>query len=242
MEVRTAFCSLMSFPTTQWTQLAEASLSGGESARAALDSLCRQYWQPVFLAFRARNMDQQEAQDATQGFFLHTMKTSFFRQADPLRGKFRNFLGGALRRYVIQNYDRKAMRRYRMGANEVPLEEAGPDALSQESPHDRIFDREWALTMLEAALQRLRVDYEVLRGPAAFAVIKSFLPSARMNVPDYESAAAQLHTTPAALRVEVHRVRRQFRDILRREVARTVSAPHEIEEELQHIKNVLMHD
>ena len=187
-------------------------------------------------------MDASQAEDATQGFFLHTIKTSLFRQADPLRGKFRAFLSGALRRYVIQHYDRKAMRRHRLGVEEVSLEELGPDALSQEGPHDRVFDREWALTMLEAALQRLRVDYEVLRGPTAFTVIKSFLPSARMNVPDYESAAAQLRTTPKALRVEVHRVRRQFRELLRREVARTVSAPHEIEEELQHIKNVLMHD
>ena len=232
----------MSFPTTQWTQLAEATLSGGESARAALDALCRQYWQPVFWAFRARNMDPSQAEDATQGFFLHTMKTSFFRQADPLRGKFRAFLSGALKRYVIQHYDRKAMRRHRLGTEEVSLEEAGPEALGQEGPHDRIFDREWAMTTLEAALQRLRVDYEIRRGAAAFGVIKTFLPSAQMSVPDYESAAAQLRTTPAALRVEVHRVRQQFRELLRREVARTVSAPHEIEEELQHIKNVLMHD
>ena len=232
----------MSFPTTQWTRLAEASLHGGESARAALDALCRQYWQPVFLALRARRLSEAQAKDATQGFFLHTMKTSLFRQADPLRGKFRTFLIGALRLYVIENYDRKALRRQRLGAEEVPLEEAGPEALSQAGPDDRLFDREWALTLLEAALQRLRTDYEVLRGPEAFAVIRNFLPSAQMNVPDYESAASQLRTTPANLRVEVHRVRRQFRELLRREVARTVSAPHEIEEELQHIKNVLMHD
>ena len=92
----------LSFPTTQWTQLAEAPLHGGKSARDALDALCRQYWQPVFLAFRARRLDETQAQDATQGFFLHTMKTSFFRKADPLRGKFRSFLSGALRRYMIK--------------------------------------------------------------------------------------------------------------------------------------------
>lgn len=227
------------FPTTQWTQLAEASLHGGEAALAALDALCGQYWQPVFQSFRARGMGETEAQDATQGFFLHLMKTSLFRQADPLRGKFRTFLSGALRLYVIDNYVRKDARRIRHGAREVPLEEAGD--LSQEGPDDRVFDREWALTTLEGALQRLRVDYEVLKGPAAFAVIRNFLPSAQMSVPDYEAAAEQLRMTPGALRVEVHRVRRQFRDLLRREVARTVSAPHEIEEELQHIKQVLIH-
>lgn len=229
------------FPTTQWTRLAEASLHGGASARAALDGLCRQYWQPVFLAFRQRGLDETQAEDATQGFFLHTMTTSFFRQADPLRGKFRSFLCGALRRYVIEHYCRVALRRQRLGAEEVPLEEAGIEVLSHDPSEERLFDREWAMTTLEAALQRLRVDYEVSRGAAAFAVIKNFLPSAQMRVPDYESAAAQLRTTSGALRVEVHRVRKQFRELLRREIARTVSAPHEIEEELQHIKQVLLH-
>ena len=70
----------MTFPTTHWTQLAEATLNGGESARVALEALCRQYWQPVYLAFLARNMDAPQAEDATQGFFLHTLKTSLFRQ------------------------------------------------------------------------------------------------------------------------------------------------------------------
>ena len=132
----------MSFPTTQWTQLAEASLSGGESARVALDALCRQYWQPVYQAFRARLMIEQQAEDATQGFFLQIMKTGFFTQADPLRGKFRSFLSMALRSYVIQHYDRQAWRRQRMGAQEVSLEQAGPEALSQEGPTDLLFDRE----------------------------------------------------------------------------------------------------
>ena len=232
----------MLFPTTQWNHLAEASLSGGESARAALDALCRQYWHPVFQAFRARLATDQQAEDATQGFFLHIMKTSFFRQADPLRGKFRSFLSVALRRYVIQHFDRKASRQRRMGAQEVSLDEAGPDVLGQEGPADLIFDREWALATLEATLQRLKVEYELSRGPGSFAVIKTFLPSSQMALPDYQSAAAQLHTTPPALRVEVHRVRRQFRQLLRREIARTVSAPHEIEEELQHLKNVLTHE
>ncbi len=231
----------LSFPTTQWTQLAEATLHGGESARVALDALCRQYWQPVFLSFRARQLSETQAQDATQGFFLHTMKTSFFRQADPLRGKFRAFLCGALKRYVIDHYVRQTIRRQRHGAEEIPLEEAGAALPCHQAPDELTFDREWALTTLEAALQRLRVDYEVAKGAAAFAVIKNFLPSAQMAVPDYDSAAALLRTTPAALRVEVHRVRKQFRELLRREVARTVSAPHEIEEELQHIKQVLLH-
>ena len=129
-----------------------------------------------------------------------------------------------------------------MGAQEVSLDEAEPETLMDEGPEDRVFDREWALTVLEAAMRRLQVDYEIRHGPEAFAVIRKFLPSAQMNLPDYGSAAAQLHTNPATLRVEVHRLRRQFREMLRREVARTVSAPHEIEEELQHIKNVLVHE
>jgi RNA polymerase sigma-70 factor (ECF subfamily) len=231
----------MSFPTTQWHRLAEASLHGGASAREALDELCRQYWQPVFLTIRGRQIDESLAQDATQGFFLHTIKTSLFRHADPVRGKFRTFLCGALRLYMIEHYDRKASRQARMGAQEVSFEEAGPEAMSHAAPDEVIFDREWAFTVLERALQRVKKEYEETRGAAAFAVIKGFLPSSQMTVPDYEETATLLGTTVTALRVEVHRVRRTFRDQLRREVARTVSAPHEIEEELQHIKQVLLH-
>ncbi len=231
----------MSFPTTQWTRLAEASLHGGEAAREALDALCRQYWQPVFLAFRARDLDEEHARDATQGFFLHTMKTSLFRKADPLRGKFRTFLSGAMRLFFIENYHRKAVRRNRYGAREVPLEEAGSEALSQAGPADVVFDREWALTILEVTLQRLSREYEEQRRAEVFAVVKQFLPSGRIAVPDYESASALVGMTPGALRTEVSRARRQFRILLKREVARTVSAPHEIEEELKHIKQVLLH-
>jgi RNA polymerase sigma factor (sigma-70 family) len=228
------------FPTTQWTRLAEATLSGGEAARLALETLCRQYWQPVFLVFRARHFDETQAKDATQGFFLHTMETSFFRKADPLRGKFRAFLCSALRRYIIDQFERKAIRRHRNGSSEIPLEEVHSQQLTS-PPETLLFDREWALTTLEAALQRLRMEYELAHGPATFAIIRQFLPSLHMEIPDHEAIAQQLHITPGALRVEVHRLRKQFRECLRREIARTVSAPHEIDEELQHIKQVLIH-
>ena len=232
----------VSFPTTQWSQLAEASLHGGQAAEAALDQLCRQYWQPVFQVFRLQGLGATEAQDATQGFFLHLMKASLFRRADPLRGKFRSFLCGALRLYAIDHYLRPAQRRQRWGAEEVPWDSPGIAPPIQEAPADGVFDREWALTTLEAALERLRMEYEAARGPTAFALIRQFLPASPHRVPDYAAAAAQLQTTPAALRVEVYRLRTQFRTLLRREVARTVSAPHEIDEELLYLNQVLHHD
>ncbi len=232
----------VSFPTTQWSQLAEASLHGGASAQAALDQLCRQYWQPVFQVFRFWGLELPHAQDATQGFFLYLMKASLFRRADPLRGKFRSFLCAALRQYAVDHYQRPAQRRLRQGAEEVPWETPGILPPTQEAPADMVFDREWALITLEAALERLRLEYEALRGPTAFALIRKFLPASPHRVPDYASAAALLHTTPAALRIEVHRLRTQFRTLLRREVARTVSAPHEIDEELLYLNEILHHD
>lgn len=232
----------VSFPTTQWSQLAEASLHGGAAAEAALDQLCRQYWPPVFQVFRFQGLGLAEAQDATQGFFVHLMKASLFRRADPLRGKFRSFLCGALRHYAIDHYQRPAQRRQRCGAEEVPWDTPGISPPIQEAPADAVFDREWALTTLETALERLRIDYEAAHGPIAFAQIRKFLPASPQRVPDYASAAALLRTTPAALRVEVYRLRAQFRTFLRREVARTVSAPHEIDEELLYLNQVLHHD
>lgn len=231
----------MPFPTTRWTRLAEATLNGGTEAKAALDAMCRKYWQPVFLSLRGMGMGEEQARDLTQGFFLHTMKTSLFRKADPLRGKFRSFLMGALRRYISSSEIRKEKRLKNRGIEIVSLEETGEEAMAGERPDEKIFDREWALTTMEAALIRVRVEYEATRGMREFEVLKGFLPTQGGSIPDYAEAAQQLGTTPGALRTDVSRLRKTFREMLRLEVARTVSAPHEIEEELQHLKQVLLH-
>lgn len=231
----------MPFPTTRWTRLAEATLNGGTEARAAMDAMCRKYWQPVFVSLRGMGLGEEQARDLTQGFFLHTMKTSLFRKADPLRGKFRSFLMGSLKRYVGSSEIRKERRLRQRGIEMVSLEDTGEAVLAGERPDERIFDREWALTTMEAALVRVRVEYETNRGRREFEVLKGFLPTQGGTPPDYAEAAVQLGTTQGALRTDVSRLRKTFREMLRLEVARTVSAPHEIEEEMQHLKQVLLH-
>ncbi|RYD37971.1 MAG: hypothetical protein EOP86_02110 [Verrucomicrobiaceae bacterium] len=231
----------MSFPTTRWTRLAEATLNGGTEARAALDAMCRKYWQPVYLSLRGMGISEEQGRDLTQGFFLHTMQHSLFRKADPLRGKFRSFLMGSLRRYLASGEIRKEKRLRNRGIEMVALEDTGWDLIAEDGPDQRIFDREWALTTMEAAMVRVRVEYETNRGRKEYEVLKGFLPNAGSPVPDYADAAMALGTTPGALRTDVSRLRKTFRDMLRLEVARTVSAPHEIEEELRHLKQVLIH-
>lgn len=231
----------MSFPTTRWTRLAEATLNGGTEARAALENLCHKYWQPVYQSLRAAGRGEDQARDLTQGFFLHIMQTSLFRKAQRERGKFRSFLLGALWRYLGRGELRQEKRWRDQGFEEVPLEETNNEFLSTEAADERTFDREWALTTMEAALVRVRVEYLNTRGLQEFEVLKGFLPTHGEKAPDYEESARKLGTTPGALRTDVSRLRKTFREMLRREVARTVSAPHEIEEEMQHLKQVLLH-
>lgn len=230
----------MAFPTTRWTRLAEATLNGGTEARAAMDAMCRKYWQPVFNSLVSTGLSEDQARDLTQGFFLHTMQTSLFRKADPLRGKFRSFLLGSLRRYVGSSEIRKERRLRNRGIHMVPLDETGEENMAGEQPDQKVFDREWALTTMEAALQRVRTEYVEQRGLREFEVLKGFLPTQGGVPANYNEAAEQLGRSPGALRTDVSRLRKTFRDMLRLEVARTVSAPHEIEEELQHLKRVLI--
>jgi len=226
----------MSFPKTHWSALAKATLHGETEARTALEELCGCYWNPVYQFIRSRGVPHAEAQDLAQEFMVHVMQKSMFSRADPLRGQFRSFLLGALVRFMADAADkRKALKR---GGNlsHVSLDKAEPVA-----PLDRssvAFDREWALTVLETALQTVRTAFVQAHRESDFGILKTFLPGSPGG-PSYETAAAQLALSVPALKSEVHRLRRRFRELVREQIARTVSAPHEIEAEIQHLEAVL---
>ena len=233
----------MNFPTTHWSVLAKATLHGEADAQAALELLCQRYWSPVHQFIQFAGLSESEAQDLTQEFMIHVLKKSIFTRADRLQGRFRSFLLGALARFLADAADRrKALKR---GGNAPHISfgsvEAGSDVeeLSSRSPNVTAFDREWALTILETALDRLRADWVQGRRESDFAVWKNFLPGGS-EPSSYESAAARLGVSLAAFKSEVHRLRRRLRALVREEVARTVSAPHEIEAEMVHLQQVLM--
>lgn len=232
----------MSFPTTQWTQLAEATANGGVEAREAMEALCQRYYQPVYRTICVKNPALKPvAEDLTQAFMMHTVRYSLFKKADREKGRFRSFLLTALRNYMIDHYHKGEGRDRKAGVHMVSLEEEPEPVWNDDNSVQIQFDREWALATLENAMERVRRDYEE-RGKAAwFAVLKYFLPgNGNAGEMTHEHAAEMLGMSTGGVRVEIHRIRQRFKEALRREVARTVSAPHEIDEELQYLKQVLM--
>jgi RNA polymerase sigma-70 factor (ECF subfamily) len=233
----------MDFPTTHWSVLAKVTLHGEADARAALELLCQRYWAPIHTFIRFHGMTDAEAQDLTQEFMLHIIQKSIFTRADRLQGRFRSFLLGALARFLADAADRRQALKRGGKTPHVSFEEVetGTDfeAISSQLPSVTAFDREWALTILETALDRLRSDYSQSGREGDLEVWKHFLPGAAVTC-SYESAAERLGISVAAFKSETHRLRRRLRTLVRDEIARTVSAPHEIESEMAHLSQVLM--
>jgi RNA polymerase sigma-70 factor (ECF subfamily) len=234
----------MRFPTTHWDELAKASLHGDTEARAALDEFCRRYWQPVNGFIRWKGFDPAEAADLTQDFFLNFLKNRSWQRADRLRGSFRTFLLGAL----IHTLQKARLRHARLkrggGATPLSLDEMSSDE-SQEPSMPEVsavdvfqFDRAWAVRVLDGALAEVRKDYAANGKEMTYEALKGFLTPRRTS-PSYEETAASLGMNLGSVKTEIHRLRQAFRGALRREISRTVSAPHEVEQELRHLRAVL---
>ena len=234
----------MRFPDTRWDELAKASLHGDTEARAALDEFCRRYWQPVNAFIRWKGFDPAGASDLTQEFFLSFLKNRSWHRADRLRGTFRTFLLGALSHTLQKARLHQARLKRGGGAAPLSLDEMSSDEgheplLPNISPADAaLFDRAWAVRILDAALAEVRSQYRANGKEAMYDALKGFLTPRRAS-PSYDETAAALRLHVGAVRTEIHRLRQAFRGALRREISQTVSAPHEIEEELRHLRAVL---
>jgi DNA-directed RNA polymerase specialized sigma24 family protein len=228
----------MAFPTTRWSLLAQATLHGGPAQAEALAEFYRRYREPVVSFLWRQTGEHARAEDLAQEFFLHLVESSTLQRADPLRGRFRSFLLGALLRFVAR--DRGRERAVKRGGGEAPL---SLDALAAEGGEvaaapevELAFDREWARELLARVRRELAEDG---KGTAVErAMLLRFLPGTR-DTPTYDEAAAAVGWTLARLKTEVFRVREQFRERVRAEVALTVDAPHEIDQEMAHLHRVL---
>lgn len=229
----------MHFPTTHWSLLAKATLDGDAESRKALEELCRRYWGPVYQFIRARGASEAEAQDLTQDFMVHLLAKSTFQRADPLRGRFRSFLLGSLVRFLGDAADRRQSLKRGGLVPHISLElSADRDQAAVSSDEAILFDREWALTILETALNRMRREYAETSRSDEFNRLKNFLPGGAES-PSYETTAAQIGLSVPALKSQVHRLRRRFRALVREEVAQTIGTPHEIDAEMAYLQEVL---
>jgi RNA polymerase sigma-70 factor (ECF subfamily) len=220
-----------------------AGRSDTTQARVALERLCVTYWPPLYAYVRRRGFSPEDAQDLTQEFFARLLEQKWVRDADPARGRFRTFLLTALSRFLANEWDR--VRAQKRGGGRLVLSldtqaaEAGYQAAgSDDASPDRLYDRQWAMRLLDRALKRAKDEFEATGKASGFAVLSPYLAAERGGIP-YAELAAALGTSEANARQSVHRLRRQFREFFRQEILDTVADPKEAEEEIRYLLRVL---
>jgi RNA polymerase sigma factor (sigma-70 family) len=232
----------VAFTTTHWSVVLEAQ---GESpaAQEALEKLCRTYWRPIFAFLRRQGLTPEEAEDITQGFFAQLLERKSFDAVRKEKGRLRSYLLGALK-YFLADEQRRAMAIKRgKGQRLIPLEELRGENRVEMEPADpvtaeMIYERRWALTVLERVLSRLKDEYRAAGNAALFDSLKELLPD-EPGSPSQAQIAARLGMTENAVRQAFYRFRQRYQSLLREEIAHTVATPGDIEEELRHLITVL---
>ena len=231
------------FATTQWSLVLAAAQPGSEGAEEALARLCSLYWYPVFAFVRRQGHPTDEAQDLTQGFFTRIIEKGDLGDADRSRGRFRSFLLAACQHYLLNERDRARAQKRGGGRLPISIDVAVAEGLYQralahsETP-ERLYDRQWCLTLLDGVLDGLRDDYEAAGKGRVFERLKDFL-TGEEGARTHAEAARELGMTGAAVKVAVHRLRRRYRDELRRRVADTVESAEDVEDEIRHLLKTL---
>ncbi|UCD49925.1 MAG: sigma-70 family RNA polymerase sigma factor [Phycisphaerales bacterium] len=216
---------------------------GATGYREALEALCRAYWLPLYAYLRRRGCNCHQAEDYTQGFFARLFERQALVRADPTRGKFRSFLLAALKNFVADERDYAQASKRGGGARALPLDFGEAEARYALAPSDTLspeefFDRSWALAALQQAMAKLKAEYAEAGKEHLFERFKGSL-QVDANVASYRDMAADVGMSAGAARVAVHRLRRRFRDLVRQEIAQTVSEPAEVDEEVNYLFAVL---
>ena len=229
------------FATTRWSLVLAAGADGPSAgADEALATLCETYWYPLYGFLRSRGYSVDDAQDFTQAFFARVLEKHALRHADPARGRFRSFLLTALKNFVANAHDHDSARKRGGGMRVLPLEiEGAEDRFQLEPPSnetpERVFDRRWALTLLDRVMSRLQTEVESRTGTTShFDRLKTYLTGEAPQL-SYAQTAADLDMSEGAVKVAVHRLRKRFRELVRDEIAHTVSSPDEIDDELRYL-------
>lgn len=231
------------FATTQWSLVLAAGERGSAGAEEALARLCSLYWYPVFAFVRRQGHPSDEAQDLTQGFFARLIEKGDLAGADRSRGRFRSFLLTACQHFLSNERDRtRALKRggglLPMSIDVVAAEGRYARALAHSETPERLYDRQWCLTLLAGILDDLREDYEASGKARVFDRLKNFL-TADEGAGTQVEAARDLGMTAAAVKVAVHRLRRRYREALRRRVADTVESAEDVEDEIRYLLKTL---
>jgi RNA polymerase sigma factor (sigma-70 family) len=230
------------FATTRWSVVAAAQGRSSPASREALSVLFEAYWYPLYAYVRRRGHSVEEAEDLTQGFFARLLEKHGLEAAAPERGRFRSYLLGALKHFLANEWDQSRARKRGGAVRRLPLDLENAEArYSLEPGHEltpeKVYERRWALTLLELVLSRLEAEHAGKKA-RSFQRLKSFL-TGDGGCASYAQAAAELDLSEGAVKVAVHRLRRRYRDLLRREIAQTVDSEEAIEDEVRHLFEAL---
>jgi RNA polymerase sigma-70 factor (ECF subfamily) len=225
------------FATTRWSVVAAAGQGSSPEAQEALATLCRTYWYPLYTYARRQLPSAEDAQDQTQEFFARVLEKDYLQAADPQRGKFRSFLLTAFKRFLAKERDRAHAQKRGGGRPVLSLDFQAGETRYQFEPADpatpeSVYERRWALTLLEQTLARLRQELAGAGKQQLFEALKGTLTGEDAAGP-YAAIAAELGLSEQAVKVAVHRLRRRYAELLRAEIAQTVADPEDVEGELR---------
>jgi RNA polymerase sigma-70 factor (ECF subfamily) len=224
------------FANTRWSLVAAAGQGESPEAVDALATLCRLYWYPLYAYARRRIGNPHDAQDATQSFFAQLLDKKYLHDVDRARGKFRSFLITAFSHFLSKEHDKASTQKRGGGRNHLPLdfqkgeEQYRFEPADQETP-EAIFERRWALTLLQQTLKQLREEFCSAGKEKVFDCLKETLTGDDLSR-SYSQIAEELGSSEAAVKVAVHRLRRRYQELLRAEIAQTVTKTEEIDDEL----------
>ena len=229
------------FPQTRWSVVLAARERYSPESGAALEAICRAYWYPLYAYVRRYGHSPHDAQDLTQEFFCRLLEKRWLDAADREKGKLRSFLIVALKKFMSKKWRSASAQRRSGGLTQVPFDTAFAESRYAADSHslapDEAFDQQWALTLLELTVDRLRTEFAEAN-KADFDTFKSYLTAERGSI-DYAEVARRLGTTEGAGRVAVHRLRKRFRELYREEISHTLADGADLDAEVRHLAAAL---
>jgi len=225
------------FATTHWSVVLAAGQRDSPCSARALAALCELYWFPLYAYVRRQGYSAHEAEDLTQAFFARFLEKEYLQDVDRRRGRFRSFLLAAMKHFLANQRQRARARKRGGGRASISMDFADAERSYQLEPFagltaERLFQRRWALALLDQVFRRLREESIQAGKGKQFENLHEFL-SGQSGKRSYRQVAERLTMTEGAVKVAVHRLRRRYRELLREEISQTVTCPQEIEDELR---------
>lgn len=230
------------FVTTRWTMIRRAHGPDTTEAREALAELCQNYWYPLYAYVRHCGHSPHDAEDLTQGFFARLLRLESLAKVNREQGKFRAFLLASLKHFLADQRDfasaEKRDARVTISLDAAEAEERYRTGPVETLTPDQVFERQWAVTLLETVMQRLAREYETSGRGALFSALRFAIAGEKSALP-YRELAARVEMSEEAVRVAVHRLRQRYRAALREELSQTVTSEAEVNEELRELRRIL---